>query len=470
MARWVERRATEEGWKVRLRQRGRTEEGRNGMSGRRERMEMGRHMSYACKAGRGGEGRGREAEQEGALEIQLGDGFNPCEAERVGRQGIDQRGLMFTEITLVAGLWRKWPKTMVVAYGREAYQIQVEATRTPMMSKMSWAELVRGHQTRGSRSSDEAMSRGREAKRRKRQSSHLSRAARREPRRSGARVGVDDEARDGSRTREGKSNTQGLATILDHSLYSVMSKENRRRTVNPDKGVVGELERAPGVGNTEAAPDTGRKSPGLSSGSEGEKDKEGDGILSGPDCGPVERSNKGMGGSYLVGPTQQWRWIHRDQSGMESSKPIYFGSFDPHARNISGEHLVAKCAPRDEAVVEEGRREPAEEVETHPANPSRRHTVGGPQGPGGDLMARDRAHLLGFKVQEQRQISGFVNSIRGEFGPCGPFVQEDFEGEHDVSGQDDREDRRENGEVENRASTEDRRESPTHSLSDALVA
>ncbi|KAK1312547.1 hypothetical protein QJS10_CPA07g00681 [Acorus calamus] len=50
-------------------------------------------------------------------------------------KGINKSEVAFIEFTLVAGVKRNWPKTMLVGYGREAYCIRIEATLMPMVSK-----------------------------------------------------------------------------------------------------------------------------------------------------------------------------------------------------------------------------------------------------------------------------------------------------------------------------------------------
>ncbi|KAK1300682.1 hypothetical protein QJS10_CPB13g00919 [Acorus calamus] len=43
----------------------------------------------------------------------------------------------------------------------------------------------------------------------------------------------------------------------------------------------------------------------------------------------------------------------------------------------------------------------------------------------GVKMACNRAEYMGFFVRDQSNVTGFVNTLRGEFGACGPFLQED---------------------------------------------
>ncbi|KAK1289231.1 hypothetical protein QJS10_CPB18g00288 [Acorus calamus] len=57
--------------------------------------------------------------------------------------------------------------------------------------------------------------------------------------------------------------------------------------------------------------------------------------------------------------------------------------------------------------------------------------------PTGTVSVQERALVMGLKVQDQSNISGFVNSVRGEFSRCGPFEQEDEEANLPGGGNDD---------------------------------
>ncbi|KAK1300087.1 hypothetical protein QJS10_CPB13g01347 [Acorus calamus] len=140
-----------------------------------------------------------------------------------GRKGIDGRGVTFTELTMVTGTKQSWPQTIVAAYDREAYRIRVEARRTPMWSKMAWADLLRERPSEEHRSERAEASRGRQPLRRKRRLSRTSSSTRREPRRreSQSKVGGDEVQRGRVSVCRGRvASTQGFQTASGPKLMS----------------------------------------------------------------------------------------------------------------------------------------------------------------------------------------------------------------------------------------------------------
>ncbi|KAK1281519.1 hypothetical protein QJS10_CPB22g00635 [Acorus calamus] len=109
------------------------------------------------------------------------------------RKGIGRDGRSTTEFTLVAGVKQKWTETMVVGYGREAFRIRVKARRTQMVSKLSWADLLK--ETEDTRPRKNPLDHGKANQRRRRRSSHASGLTRYEFRTQQPRSNVVDENR-----------------------------------------------------------------------------------------------------------------------------------------------------------------------------------------------------------------------------------------------------------------------------------
>ncbi|KAK1283499.1 hypothetical protein QJS10_CPB21g01145 [Acorus calamus] len=346
-------------------------------------------------------------------------------------QGIDHRGVVFSKLTVVSGTWRKWPKCIVAGHGREAYRIQVEARRMPGMSAMSWADLLRDTPSENRRSPPERMNRGREPHWRKRRLSRSSSEMRREPSRQGLRSMAGGEGRYGREPfHSGEvDDTQGLTPVTRPTLMSEIhlptSAEKRCSVPMLDNEEGKKQGLGPGQKETK---ETSFVREGSRGGICGSVEINGP-SWSGPTIGRVA-GRTSVGGPEPVGRIQQWTWIRRDQSGEEIVQPLFFGSFsEPAHELVGGSPLLDPPRETDTDVVAtmHGVHGEAEEVAFSREESTTAQSGTSNRYPMGIQLAQVRALELGFKVQEQRYQSGFVNSLRGEFGPCGPFVQEDIE-------------------------------------------